>query len=237
MRRPPQLCQNPRPLQENGRRRSSPQPAHRNRAKPFASTPHVRNSRNSRSTNRGKPAPSRSPPLRCEASRRCSCTIRYDVSGNLADALPDRGSDTGGVRGNQLRSALVVLEVALSLVLLVGAGSMVRSFAQLQRVDPGFDARNVVTFNAPLQFPTYLTTTKRATFANELADRLRAIPGVERVGRDVVGTEAETRGYRHGRAGLYRRCPATTRTRQPGHLVHTDGVWYEARGRRGAGHA
>ena len=58
------------------------------------------------------------------------------VAGNLADALRDRGSDTGGLRGNKLRSALVVLEVALSLVLLVGAGWMVRSFAQIQRVDP-----------------------------------------------------------------------------------------------------
>ncbi len=104
------------------------------------------------------------------------------VGGNLADALRDRGSDTGGVRGNKLRSALIVVEVALSLVLLIGAGLMVRSFAQIQRVDPGFDARNVVTFNAPLQFLKYLTTTKRANFANELADRLRAIPGVERVG-------------------------------------------------------
>jgi putative ABC transport system permease protein len=104
------------------------------------------------------------------------------VGGNLADALRDRGSDTGGVRGNKLRSALVVVEVALSLVLLIGAGLMVRSFAQIQRVDPGFNAQNVVTFNAPLQFLKYLTSAKRATFANELADRLRAIPGVERVG-------------------------------------------------------
>ena len=104
------------------------------------------------------------------------------VGGNLADALRDRGSDTGGVRGNMLRSTLVVLEVALSLVLLIGAGLMVRSFAAIQRVDPGFDARNVVTFNAPLQFIKYLTSAKRAHFAEELAARLRAIPGVERVG-------------------------------------------------------
>ncbi len=104
------------------------------------------------------------------------------VGGNLMDALRDRGSDTGGVRGNKLRTALIVLEVALSLVLLIGAGLMVRSFARIQRVDPGFDARNVVTFNAPVQILKYITSTKRANFANELADRLRAIPGVERVG-------------------------------------------------------
>jgi hypothetical protein len=92
------------------------------------------------------------------------------------------GSDSGSVRGNKLRSALIVLEVALSLVLLIGAGLMVRSFAQIQRVDPGFDARNVVTFNAPVKMLKYITSASRAQFANDLADRLRAIPGVERVG-------------------------------------------------------
>jgi putative ABC transport system permease protein len=104
------------------------------------------------------------------------------VRGNLADGLRDRGSDTGGVRGNKLRTALVVSEVALSLVLLIGAGLMVRSFAQLQKVDPGFDAENVVTFNAPLQFLKYLTTQSRANFANQLGQRLAAIPGVDAVG-------------------------------------------------------
>jgi putative ABC transport system permease protein len=104
------------------------------------------------------------------------------VSGNLADGLRERGSDSGGVRGNKLRTALVVGEMTLSLVLLIGAGLMVRSFAQLQKVNPGFDAHNVVTFNAPISFLKYLTTQKRAAFANQLGERLAAIPGVEAVG-------------------------------------------------------
>ncbi|MGQ0539833.1 MAG: ABC transporter permease, partial [Gemmatimonadaceae bacterium] len=104
------------------------------------------------------------------------------VRGNLADGLRERGSDSGGVRGNKLRTALVVSEVALSLVLLIGAGLMVRSFSQLQKVDPGFDTRNVVTFNAPLQFLKYLTTQSRANFVNQLGERLAAFPGVEAVG-------------------------------------------------------
>ena len=104
------------------------------------------------------------------------------VSGRLADALRDRGSDSGGVRGNKLRTALVVSEVALSLVLLIGAGLMVRSFAKLQKVDPGFTAQNVVTFNAPIPFIKYLTTQARANFTNQLGDRLAEIPGVEAVG-------------------------------------------------------
>jgi putative ABC transport system permease protein len=104
------------------------------------------------------------------------------VRGNLADGLRDRGSDHGGVRGNKLRTALVVSEVTLSLVLLIGAGLMVRSFAEIRKVDPGFDAENVVTFNAPLQFLKYLTSQSRADFLNRLGDRLAGIPGVERVG-------------------------------------------------------
>jgi putative ABC transport system permease protein len=104
------------------------------------------------------------------------------VRGNLADGLRDRGTDTGGARGNKLRTVLVISEVTLSLVLLIGAGLMVRSFAAIQKVDPGFDPKNVVTFNVPIPFVRYLTSQARATFINQLGDRLAAIPGVESVG-------------------------------------------------------
>jgi len=104
------------------------------------------------------------------------------VRGNLADRLRDRGTGTGGARGNKLRTALVVSEVTLSLVLLIGAGLMVRSFAAIQRVDPGFDPKNAVTFTAPLPFIKYLSSQSRATFVNQLGDRLAGIPGVEVVG-------------------------------------------------------
>ncbi len=73
----PILGQNPRPLHEKGTKRSSPQPAHRNRAKPFASTPHLRNSRNSRSTNDGTSAPSRRRAASVRNVSKCSSTIRY----------------------------------------------------------------------------------------------------------------------------------------------------------------
>jgi putative ABC transport system permease protein len=104
------------------------------------------------------------------------------VRGNLADGLRDRGTDTGGARGNKLRTVLVVSELTLSLVLLIGAGLMVRSFAAIQKVDPGFDARNVATFNVPIPFLKYLTSQLRASFVNQLGDRLATIPGVESVG-------------------------------------------------------
>ena len=146
------------------------------------------------------------------------------VAGNLADALRDR-VDTGGVRGNKLRSALVVLEVALSLVLLIGAGLMVRSFAQIQRVEPGFDARNVVTFHAPVKMLKYITSASRANFANELADRLGAIPGVERVGGvtplPLAGGEQYSVGS-YGRVGgpdeVYRANKADYKAVLPGYF-------------------
>ena len=104
------------------------------------------------------------------------------VRGNLADGLRDRGTDTGGARGNKLRTVLVVSEVTLSLVLLIGAGLMVRSFAKIQNVDPGFQTRNVVTFTVPIPFLKYITSQLRASFVNQLGDRLATIPGVESVG-------------------------------------------------------
>jgi putative ABC transport system permease protein len=104
------------------------------------------------------------------------------VSGKLADALKDRGSESGGLRGNRLRTGLVVTEVALSLVLLIGAGLMVRSFAEIRRVEPGFDAEGVATFELPLPFLRYFQPEVRAGFVNDLRERLLTIPGVESVG-------------------------------------------------------
>ena len=147
------------------------------------------------------------------------------VRGNLSDRLRDRGTDTGGARGNKLRTVLVVSEVALSLVLLVGAGLMVRSFAQLQKVDPGFDAQNVVTFNAPLSFLKYLTTQARANFANQLGERLAALPGVEAVGGvtplPLAGGEQYSVGS-YGRIGdadnVYRANKADYKAALPGYF-------------------
>ncbi len=147
------------------------------------------------------------------------------VGGNLSDGLRDRGTDTGGVRGNKLRTALVVSEVTLSLVLLIGAGLMVRSFAALQRVDPGFVPTNVVTFNAPLPFLKYLQSQSRATFVNRLGDRLAAIPGVESVGGvtplPLAGGEQYSVGS-YGRIGeaddVYRANKADYKTVLPGYF-------------------
>lgn len=93
-----------------------------------------------------------------------------------------RGS-SGGVRQHRLRSMLVIGEIALALVLLVGAGLMMRSFLLLNRVEPGFDARNVMTFR--VGFPSAMLEGAGdkdevpRRFVRELIPRLAAVPGVE----------------------------------------------------------
>jgi len=104
------------------------------------------------------------------------------ASPNLANALKDRGSEAGGVRGNKVRTALVVTEVGLSLVLLIGAGLTVRSFTKLQQVKPGFDPENVLTLSVPLPFFKYRDPEARANFFDQLQQRIVALPGVQAVG-------------------------------------------------------
>lgn len=101
---------------------------------------------------------------------------------NLADSLRDRGSDAGGVRGNKLRTGLVVAEVALSLVLLIGTGLMFRTFAKLQAVYPGFQSENVLTFTVPVPLFKYRDPTVRNDVATRIQTRIEALPGVRTVG-------------------------------------------------------
>jgi len=101
---------------------------------------------------------------------------------DLHDALKDGARTAGESRGQWLRRSLVVAEVALALTLLVGAGLLIRSFAMLQGVDPGFDPRNLVTVNLSLPQAKYTTPESRAAFFETLRLRLVELPGVESVG-------------------------------------------------------
>ncbi len=101
---------------------------------------------------------------------------------NLAESLKERGTETGGIRGNRLRASLVVVEVALAMVLLIGAGLLLRSFLGLQRVEPGFETRNVLTLSVPLPAFEYRQPKPRVDFFLELQRRLEALPGVQAAG-------------------------------------------------------
>ena len=101
---------------------------------------------------------------------------------DLVDALKERGAVAAGEARRLLRNAVVVAEVALSLVLLIGAGLMVRSFVSLTRVEPGYVAEGVLTFGLPIPFGRYPEPIDRANLQRRIQERIRALPGVESVG-------------------------------------------------------
>lgn len=90
-------------------------------------------------------------------------------------------SGTTGRSGSRLLSALVVAEVALALMLLVGAGLMTRSFAQLMRVSPGFEPNNLLAVQVYLPQAKYRTPADRTRFYMETMARIRSYPGVHAV--------------------------------------------------------
>ncbi len=101
---------------------------------------------------------------------------------NLTKALREGGERaTAGSARHRLRQLLVVSEIALAVILVVGAGLMLRSFASLQNVDPGFDADGLLSFRLYLPPATYADPTSQMSFFRELQTRMEGIPGVEAV--------------------------------------------------------
>jgi putative ABC transport system permease protein len=102
------------------------------------------------------------------------------LQGAGADALAAlRGGEAAGSpAAERLRSGLVVAEVALSLILLIGAGLLIQSFMRLQRVDAGVRTENVVVMQLPLTPSKYATAEAVAAFWTRLLERLSALPGV-----------------------------------------------------------
>src|SRR6266498_4293972 len=100
---------------------------------------------------------------------------------DLNEALKDGAKGGGGGRGNRFRNALIVVEVALTLTLLVCSGLLLNSFLRLQRVDPGFDSHNVLTFRIDLPSNRYSQQAQVAPFYQQLISRLEAAPGVKSV--------------------------------------------------------
>ncbi|HEX7118560.1 MAG TPA: ABC transporter permease [Longimicrobiales bacterium] len=98
----------------------------------------------------------------------------------MAVSLKESGQRTTAAAGRRhLRRLLVVSEIALALVLVVGSGLLLRSFAALQEVDPGFDPAHLLTFQLFLPESRYPEPESRAAFFEALTDRLEALPGVE----------------------------------------------------------
>lgn len=97
----------------------------------------------------------------------------------LMSVLRTSGRNSLLAGGRMLRDSVVVTEIALSFALLVGAGLMLRSFIRLENIDPGFDARGLLTFQA--LWPGQPNPQQQDAFVHEVQDALRAIPGVTAV--------------------------------------------------------
>lgn len=102
-----------------------------------------------------------------------------DLQGSLKEG--GRGATTGSAR-SRIRNLMVVAEVALALVLLVGAGLLMRSFVNLLSVDPGFVKENVLALQVFVYADKYRAPQQRAAFFNETVDRISSVPGVKSVG-------------------------------------------------------
>jgi len=102
---------------------------------------------------------------------------------DIADALKTGSRMAGsGAARQRLRSILVAGELALSVVLLVGAGLALRSFLQLERVDPGFRVDDQLTFTFVMPPAAYPSAARQIEFSRQLIDDLASLPGVEHVG-------------------------------------------------------
>ena len=101
---------------------------------------------------------------------------------SLTDSLKEGGRSGSAARGNRTRAVFVVAEVALALVLLMGAGLLVRSFVRVLKQDPGFDPSRTVTMRLSLPQARYGAEGQRAAFLDRFFTEITALPGVDAAG-------------------------------------------------------
>jgi putative ABC transport system permease protein len=135
---------------------------------------------------------------------------RADITASMREG--GRGATTGVSRG-RLRNALVMAEVALAFILLASAGLMIRSFYQLQQVDPGFDSTNVLTMYLPMPVEQYSTDAQVSSYFRQVIDRVDSVPGV----RDAATTSAlPLQGWGWGMPFLIQGDPVVDVANRPG---------------------
>lgn len=109
------------------------------------------------------------------------------MKADLVGALKEGGrGGTTGISRTYVRNGLAVAEISLAFILLAGAGLLIRSFYQLQQVDPGFDATNVITMRFPMTTEQYPDGPRIISYLGQVLERIRAVPGV----RDAAVTGA-----------------------------------------------
>jgi predicted permease len=105
---------------------------------------------------------------------------------NLSETLKEGGRSMIGSGNQRMRSLLVVSEIALSMVLLIGAGLLIRSFARVQQIAPGFVAENVLSLRLSVVGTAYAEDPRKSAFYEQLWERIRQLPGVESAGGAAI---------------------------------------------------
>jgi putative ABC transport system permease protein len=118
--------------------------------------------------------------------------------GNLASALKEGGRGTGSVRHRRLQDGLVVLQLAVALVLLTGAGLLVKSFDHVAGTDPGFRPEGVLTARINLPEERYPTPERQVAFVSSVVEQLAALPGVYAASVSNLVPGPNGSGYKDG---------------------------------------
>src|SRR6185503_9371635 len=99
---------------------------------------------------------------------------------DVNEALKEGGrSSTGGIGRQRVRSVLVVTEIALALVLLIGAGLLIKSLWRLSTIDPGFNPNNLLTMRVELPESRYKEIPKQTQFRERVLESINSLPGVQ----------------------------------------------------------
>ncbi|MEY2483704.1 MAG: hypothetical protein QOK24_2232 [Verrucomicrobiota bacterium] len=146
---------------------------------------------------------------------------------DVTNSLKQGGRTSEGTRRTSARSLLLIGEVALSLILLVGAGLLIKSFLRLQEVKPGFNPQNVLTTSISLPGAKYKEKPQRAQFYRTLIERLKALPGVQAVGAGV-NLPFRASGYGIGRAYVPEGRPMTTEESRNASFSATTPEYFQA---------
>jgi predicted permease len=134
---------------------------------------------------------------------------RVDLVGSLKEG--GRGSTSGGGR-KRVRNALVVAEIALAFILLSGAGLLLRSFYQLQQVDPGFDSTNVITMGLPRSSTQYPDGPRMINYQEQVMEKIQALPGVRQA---AITIALPLEGWGYGMWFMIEGAPFVERPNRP----------------------
>ncbi len=150
-------------------------------------------------------------------------------AGSLSSPMHEGSRGNAGSRGAaRMRGALVATQVALAMVNLLGCGLLVRSFVQLQRVDVGFNSERTLSFQIPLSGAQYRELPRATAVFEEIGRRLRAIPGVQRVG--MTSDLPLATSYNAAGLSIEGRPPADPSTVEDASLMTADTAYFGALG-------